>query len=74
MACLPDFAIRQQIADGGLIVVLDEFTKHAGTFRAVWPSNRFVAPKVRVFVDFLAENLFPKSNRLAEFEPELQDG
>jgi DNA-binding transcriptional LysR family regulator len=74
LACLPDFAIRQQIADGRLIVVLDEFTKHAGTFRAVWPSNRFVAPKVRVFVDFLAENLFPKSSRSAEFEPELQEG
>jgi DNA-binding transcriptional LysR family regulator len=73
-ACLPDFAIRQQIADGRLIVVLDEFTKHVGSFRAVWPSNRFVAPKVRVFIDFLAENLFPKSSRLAEFEPELQEG
>jgi DNA-binding transcriptional LysR family regulator len=74
LACLPDFAIRQQIADGRLIVVLDEFTNYAGIFRALWPSNRFVAPKVRVFVDFLAENLFPKSSRLAEFEPELQEG
>jgi DNA-binding transcriptional LysR family regulator len=73
-ACVPDFAIRQQIADGRLIVVLDEFAKFTGTFRALWPSNRFVAPKVRVFVDFLAENLCPKSSRLAEFEPELKEG
>jgi hypothetical protein len=69
LACVPGFAIRQQIADGRLIV-LDEFTKFTGTFRAFWPADRFVAPKVRVFVDFLAENLFPKSSRLAEFEPD----
>jgi DNA-binding transcriptional LysR family regulator len=74
LACVPDFAIRQQITDGRLVVVLDEFTKHVGTFRAVWPSNRFVAPKVRVFVDFLAENLFPKSSVLAELESALKEG
>jgi DNA-binding transcriptional LysR family regulator len=74
LACLPDFAIRQQIADGRLIVVLGDFTKYAGTFRAVWPSNRFVAPKVRVFVEFLAENLFPKSSRLEELASEPQEG
>jgi DNA-binding transcriptional LysR family regulator len=74
LACIPDIAVRQQIADGRLIVVLGEFTKHAGTFRAVWPSNRLIAPKVRVFVDFLAENLFPKSSTLPEFFPELQEG
>lgn len=73
LACLPDFAIRQQIADGRLVVVLDDFTKFTGSFRAVWPSNRFVAPKVRVFVDFLAENLFPKSTWLTELEAEPQE-
>lgn len=47
--------IRQHIADGRLIVVLDEFTKSTGFFRALLPSNPFVAPKVRAFVDVLAE-------------------
>jgi DNA-binding transcriptional LysR family regulator len=73
LACLPNIAIRQQIADGRLIVVLDEFTKSAGSIRALWPSNRFVAPKVRVFVDFLAENLFAKFSPAAALAPERQD-
>ncbi|PTR34477.1 LysR family transcriptional regulator [Luteibacter sp. OK325] len=60
LACLPDFAIRQQIADGRLIVVLDEYMTFASVLCAVWPSNRFIAPKVRAFVDFLTENLFPR--------------
>lgn len=33
----------------------------AGRFQALWPSNRNLSPKVRVFVDFLAERLFRDS-------------
>ncbi|WP_199720663.1 hypothetical protein [Azospirillum cavernae] len=27
-------------------------------FRVLWPSNRHLSPKIRVFVDFLSERLF----------------
>ena len=58
LACVPDFAISRQVAEGRLIVVLSEFIDHAGVFRAVWPSSRFLSPKIRSFVDFLADHLF----------------
>jgi DNA-binding transcriptional LysR family regulator len=59
IACLPDFAIRRQVEDGRLAVVLADHTAHEGVFRLLWPSSRYPSPKLRVFVDFLARNLFP---------------
>jgi DNA-binding transcriptional LysR family regulator len=58
IACLPDFAVRRQIANRTLVQVLPEFTEHTGRFRAVWPSSRFLSPKVRAFVDFMGTHLF----------------
>ena len=57
IACVPDFAIRRQLAAGTLARVLTGFTEHHGTFRAVWPASPYLSPKLRVFVDFLAANL-----------------
>ncbi|WP_316977549.1 LysR family transcriptional regulator [Shumkonia mesophila] len=59
IACLPDSAIRRQLADGTLRSVLDDHVRHAGLLRLLWPSSRHPSPKVRAFVDFMAENLFP---------------
>jgi DNA-binding transcriptional LysR family regulator len=58
LTCVPDFTIRRQIADGSLVQVLDDHLQHSNIFRAVWPSSRHLSPRIRVFVDFLAENLF----------------
>ncbi len=58
LACVPDFAVRRQVADGSLAIVLDEYIDHAGVFRALWPSSRYLSPKIRAFVDFLAEHMF----------------
>jgi DNA-binding transcriptional LysR family regulator len=57
IAFLPDFAIRRQIHDGILVTVLDDCTDRVGPLRILWPSNRHLAPRLRVFVDFLAANL-----------------
>ena len=62
ITCVPDFAIRRQVADGSLAIVLAEHIDHSGIFRALWPTSRYLAPKVRVFVDFLAEHLFPPAS------------
>ncbi|PTL76622.1 LysR family transcriptional regulator [Vitiosangium sp. GDMCC 1.1324] len=59
IACLPDFAIRRQLEEGTLVTVLDAHLQHSGTFRMLWPSSRYLSPKLKVFVDFMAQNLFP---------------
>ncbi len=58
IACLPDFALRHQQEAGTLVTVLDDFIEHEGTFRLLWPSSRYLSPKLRVFIDFMAANLF----------------
>ncbi|MGO4726481.1 MULTISPECIES: LysR family transcriptional regulator [unclassified Inquilinus] len=58
IACLPDFALRRQLDAGTLVTVLDAHTDHSGTFRMLWPSSRHLSPKLRVFVDFMAQSLF----------------
>jgi DNA-binding transcriptional LysR family regulator len=59
IAYLPDFAIRRQLREGLLVTVLDDYTDRSGPLRALWPSSRHLAPKLRAFVDFLAANLVP---------------
>lgn len=58
VTCLPDFAIRRQLQSGALVTVLDSHTEHEGVFRMLWPSSRHLSPKLQVFVDFMAQNLF----------------
>jgi len=59
IAYLPDFAIGRQLREGLLVTVLDDCSDRSGPLRVVWPSSRHLAPKLRVFVDFLAANLVP---------------
>ncbi len=59
IACLPDLALRRQFAEGQLRTVLDDYVHHVGIMRLLWPSSRHLSPKLRVFIDFMAEHLFP---------------
>jgi DNA-binding transcriptional LysR family regulator len=61
LACVPNFAVRRQIAEGSLVKVLDEYVEHIGVFSAVWPASQQRSPKLRAFVDYMAEHLFPKA-------------
>jgi DNA-binding transcriptional LysR family regulator len=69
--CVPDFSVRAQLANGSLVVVLREFCTDVIPFRAVWPSGRMTPPRVRAFVDFLAQHLFP-ANYLEQASPQAQ--
>jgi DNA-binding transcriptional LysR family regulator len=62
IACIPDFAARKQIAEGALVRILQEHVDHTATFRAMWPSSRYITPKVRAFIDFMAEHLFARAS------------
>jgi len=44
ITCVPDFAVRRQVADGSLAIVLGEHIDHSGIFRALWPTSRYLAP------------------------------
>ncbi|WP_429299042.1 LysR family transcriptional regulator [Paraburkholderia sp. GAS199] len=53
IACVPDFAVKNALADGRLKTVLDAYVTDSNSIHVVWPSSRKMTPKVRVFVDFV---------------------
>ena len=53
----PTFLIARELADGQLVEVLPEFRSVELGIYAVYPSRKFVLPKVRALVEFLAERL-----------------
>jgi DNA-binding transcriptional LysR family regulator len=57
IAYLPDFPVRQALAEGRLTTVFDGSATLQGVFRALWPTSRHMPSRLRVFVDFLAERL-----------------
>ncbi|MGF6256833.1 LysR family transcriptional regulator [Ensifer sp. LBL] len=58
ITCLPPFAVSAELAEGKLVSLLEDYLRETGTFRVLWPTNRYLSPKVRAFVDFMATNLF----------------
>jgi DNA-binding transcriptional LysR family regulator len=59
VACLPDYAVHEQLRRGRLVSALEAHVNHRGVFRALWPQSRYNSPKVKLFVDFLAGSLLP---------------
>ncbi len=60
LTCVPDFTVRAQLANGTLVEVLPQYMDSPSVFRAVWPSGRQLSPKVRAFIDFMSQRLFPE--------------
>jgi DNA-binding transcriptional LysR family regulator len=58
IAYLPDFSIREALADGRLQPLLADYTERSGVFHVLWPASRHPSPKLRALVDFLSENVF----------------
>jgi len=54
---LPDFYVKDALASGKLISLLDEFKVPDEGIWAVYPQNRHLSPKIRILVDFLYERL-----------------
>lgn len=59
IAYVPEIAISRQLAQGTLVSILEDHHTARMEFRLVWPSSRQLSPKLRVFVDFIAAELFP---------------
>lgn len=63
IACLPDFAIHDPLADGRLHRVLADHVERTGAFHVLWPASKHPSPKVRALVDFLCARVFaPPTN------------
>ncbi|MGO4334856.1 LysR family transcriptional regulator [Labrys sp. KB_33_2] len=54
---MPDFLVRDAVATGTLRTVLPDHVGGPRNFNMIWPSNRHLSPKVRVFVDFMQARL-----------------
>jgi DNA-binding transcriptional LysR family regulator len=54
---LPVYVARDYLADGRLQAVLTGFMAERGSLWLIWPSNRHLSPKVRVFADFVIDCL-----------------
>ncbi|SEB84144.1 LysR family transcriptional regulator [Rhodobacter sp. 24-YEA-8] len=59
IACLPPFAIRRELAEGLLVPILTPWIEGMDQFHVLWPASRKVTPKLRAFIDFMAEHLRP---------------
>jgi DNA-binding transcriptional LysR family regulator len=53
----PTFTVRRQLESGLLQSVLDGHVRDVSTLQMLWPSSRHRSPKLKVFVDFMAQNL-----------------
>ncbi|WP_066268126.1 LysR substrate-binding domain-containing protein [Hydrogenophaga palleronii] len=58
IGCMPDFLAQDPLKSGALVPLLLDHLNAPGQFNLIWPSSRHLSPKVRVFVDFIAERLF----------------
>ncbi|WP_159982402.1 MULTISPECIES: LysR family transcriptional regulator [unclassified Novosphingobium] len=57
IAYLPDFTVRDDLAAGTLVPVLDTHTTYSNSVRLLWAAGRHMPPKLRAFVDFLTAHL-----------------
>lgn len=54
---LPDYYVKDHLAKGRLITLLDNYREPDEGIWAVYPHNRQLSAKIRLLVDFLAEKL-----------------
>lgn len=55
IACVPEFAIREALSDGELESILPAQVLRTLQMQVVWPSSRYLTPKVRAFIDFICD-------------------
>lgn len=55
IALIPTFLVREELQRGTLVALLDGFEPKPIDLYAIYPPTRFLAAKVRLFIDFLAE-------------------
>ena len=56
---LPDYYVQKYLQSGALISILDRYREPEEAIWALYPYNRYLSPKIRLLVEFLAERLLP---------------
>lgn len=56
---LPDFIANEDLQRGTLVEILRDWMPHNHAIWAMYPHNRHLSAKVRLFIDYLSENLTP---------------
>ncbi|MEO1110536.1 MAG: LysR family transcriptional regulator [Pseudomonadota bacterium] len=59
LSLIPRMYVADDLASGRLVTVLSDWSANETPLYAVYPSRRYVVPKVRAFLDFLIEELGP---------------
>lgn len=62
LAQLPDYYVNEYLANGQLQSVLDHYQLPDTGVWAVYPQQRYLAAKVRLFIDFLVERFSERPN------------
>lgn len=57
IACLPDFFVLEHLMEGRLVRLLPHLESPDLGMYAVYPQSKFLAPKIRAFVDFLVAHI-----------------
>ncbi|MDK3073826.1 LysR family transcriptional regulator [Sedimentitalea sp. JM2-8] len=57
IACVPRFALRDDLATGRLVTLLDGYEGESGSLAAVYLEGRALPRKVRAAIDFAAEDI-----------------
>mgnify|MGYP006271823903 FL=1 len=60
LTILPTFIVGRDLQSGALVSVLSEYLAQPLALHALYPHARHLSPKVRAFVDFLAERFGPR--------------
>lgn len=60
LAQAPRYRFAEDLTSGALVEVLPEFPPTPTPVSVLYPSNRQLSPRVRVFIDWLAETISPK--------------
>ena len=49
--------IEDDLKDGRLRIILEEYMDQTVTFSMLWPTSRHASPKLRAFIDYVAANM-----------------
>ena len=57
IAFMPTFIVRDELASGRVLTILDDYMDQTVTFSMLWPASRYASPKLRVFIDYMVEHM-----------------